>query len=160
MRLPFLSPAPAASVRSLRGADAPAMAAIHAEGFHRAWGAHEIAPMLCDAAVTGQGIGPASGVLYGFVLSRRAADEAEILSIAVARRRRGAGLAGRLLQAHLGRLAAQGAHSLFLEVDQDNAPARALYDRLGFVEVGRRPGYYRRADGGQAMALVMRRSLD
>ena len=48
---------------------------------------------------------------------------------------------------------------MFLEVAKDNAPALALYERFGFVQVGERAGYYRRADGSRATAIVMRKSL-
>jgi [ribosomal protein S18]-alanine N-acetyltransferase len=158
MRLPFMTP-PAASVRALRMADAGRIAELHAEGFHAPWPASECEAMLLDTAVVGQGLGHGAG-LDGFVLSRMAADEAEILTIAVSRRRRGAGLGKRLLQAHLGRLAGLGIRRLFLEVDEGNAAARALYDRLGFEEVGRRNGYYRKPDGSAATALVLKRELD
>ena len=49
--------------------------------------------------------------------------------------------------------------ALFLEVDETNVPALALYRRLGFREVGKRPAYYDRAEGGRSGALVMRRDL-
>jgi ribosomal-protein-alanine N-acetyltransferase len=48
---------------------------------------------------------------------------------------------------------------MFLEVAEDNAPALTLYERFGFVKVGERAGYYRRADGTRATALVMRKLL-
>ena len=54
----------------------------------------------------------------------------------------------------------QGATSLFLEVGVDNEPAIALYEGLGFERVGRRAGYYTRADGEIVDAIVMRRALD
>ena len=84
-----------------------------------------------------------------------AADEAEILSVAIAPAWRGRGLARPLLDLHLRRLAGLGARAVFLEVDEHNAPACRLYRRAGFHEVGRRQGYY---DGG-ATALVLRRDL-
>ncbi|MET0429646.1 MAG: ribosomal-protein-alanine acetyltransferase, partial [Microvirga sp.] len=55
-------------------------------------------------------------------------------------------------------LAPRGARIVFLEVEEGNAPALALYRRLGFREVGRREGYYARPDGTRAAALTM--SLD
>ena len=96
--------------------------------------------------------GPA---LIGFILSRLAAGEAEILSVAIAPAWRGRGFARPLLDLHLRRLAGLGARTVFLEVGEHNAPARRLYRRAGFYEVGRRHGYY---DGG-ATALMLRRDL-
>ena len=74
--------------------------------------------------------------------------------------RRGKGLARRLLDLHLRRLAGLGARTVFLEVDEDNEPARRLYQRAGFREVGRRDAYYRHCAPVPARpppALVLRR---
>jgi [ribosomal protein S18]-alanine N-acetyltransferase len=95
------------------------------------------------------------GKLAGFILSRVAAAEAEILSVAIAPGWRGRGLSRQLLNFHLRRLAGIGIRSVFLEVGEQNAPACQLYRRAGFREVGRRQGYY---EGG-ATALVLRRDL-
>ena len=62
-----------------------------------------------------------------------AADEAEILSIAVAAHYRGRGLSRDLLLTHLGHLAGRGVRTVFLEVEENNAPARRLYQRAGFA---------------------------
>jgi ribosomal-protein-alanine N-acetyltransferase len=138
--------------------DAPALAVLHAASFNRGWSEHEFEQLLtdrnviCDRAAYGR-----SSV--GFILSRRAADEAEILSVAVARAWQGRGLARRLLDLHLRRLAGLGMRAVFLEVDEDNTPARRLYARAGFSEAGRRPGYYPRKAGERASALVLRRDL-
>jgi [ribosomal protein S18]-alanine N-acetyltransferase len=102
---------------------------------------------------------PASGRLRGFVLARLAADEAEILTIAVEPSARGKGVGRALLAENLRQAARAGARTMFLEVDQDNAPALALYDRLGFVKVGERAGYYRRKDGQRATAVIMLKAL-
>jgi [ribosomal protein S18]-alanine N-acetyltransferase len=136
--------------------DARALAAIHAASFHRGWSEHEFEQLLTDRAVVAdRAISGRHNV--GFILSRRAADEAEILSVAVARAWRGRGLARRLLDLHLRRLAGLGLRAVFLEVDEDNTPARRLYARAGFREVGRRAGYY--AQSGGKGALVLRRDL-
>jgi [ribosomal protein S18]-alanine N-acetyltransferase len=63
------------------------------------------------------------------------------------------------MDAVLRRLHAQRAEALFLEVDETNLPAIALYAGLGFHEVGKRPAYYQTAGQRKASALVMRRDL-
>jgi [ribosomal protein S18]-alanine N-acetyltransferase len=149
------------ALRRLVQADAPAMAELHAAGFHRGWSVAEIEALLADRTVDGLGAGRGrdGAVLDGFVLSRLAAGEAEILTIAVSRRARGHGIGRMLLESHLGRLAAAGTREIFLEVDEANAAARALYARQAFVEVGRRKAYYARQDGTRGTALVLRRGL-
>ena len=92
-------------------------------------------------------------------MSRLAADEAEILSIAVAADQRGRGLSRDLLLTHLGHLAGRGVRTIFLEVEENNQPARRLYERTGFPVVGRRERYYQEANGEQLNALLMRRDL-
>jgi ribosomal-protein-alanine N-acetyltransferase len=62
------------------------------------------------------------------------------------------------MDAVLRELHSQRAEALFLEVDEANAPAIALYRRLGFFEVGKRPRYYETGEG-RSGALVMRRDL-
>jgi ribosomal-protein-alanine N-acetyltransferase len=95
----------------------------------------------------------------GFSVSRLAADEAEILSIAVAESHRGRGLSHNLLLTHLGHLAGRGVRTVFLEVEENNPPARRLYERAGFTVVGRRERYYRQGGGEPLNALLMRRDL-
>jgi ribosomal-protein-alanine N-acetyltransferase len=84
-----------------------------------------------------------------------AADEAEILSVAIAPARLRRGFSRPLLDFHLRSLATLGARTVFLEVDERNAPACRLYDGAAFHEVGRRQRYYE----GSATALVLRRDL-
>jgi len=142
------------TIAEVRPADAPAIAAVHAASFRRGWGEDEIQQLLLERNIVAQRI-TAGGKLIGFILSRIAAGEAEILSVAVARGWRGRGLSRQLLDLHLRRLAGIGVRSVFLEVGDRNAPACRLYRRAGFQEVGRRQGYYE--DG--ATALVLRRDL-
>lgn len=138
--------------------DAGAIAALHAASFHRGWSEQEVETLLLDRAVIAHRA-TLGGKFAGFILSRQAADEAEILSVAITAGRRGRGFARGLLTLHLRRLAGLGAHSVFLEVDENNTPAIRLYRRAGFREVGRRPNYYPGADGKPATALVLRRDL-
>jgi ribosomal-protein-alanine N-acetyltransferase len=137
-----------------RPRDAAAIAAVHTASFQRGWGEDEIHRLLIDPSVVAHRARTGE-TLIGFILSRMAAGEAEILSVAVTPARRGRGLSRRLLELHLRRLAGLGARAVFLEVDEHNTPAYRLYRRAGFYEVGRRQGYY---DSGAA-ALVLRRDL-
>jgi [ribosomal protein S18]-alanine N-acetyltransferase len=138
--------------------DARAVAEIHAASFDRPWGLMEFERLLAEENIVSHAAAHDGGS-EGFVLSRLAADEAEILSIAVHPRRRGEGIAGRLLSAHREALMLNRIRTLFLEVEEGNAPAIALYQRQGFSDVSRRDAYYRKADGSAATAIVMRRSL-
>ncbi|MDE2579677.1 MAG: GNAT family N-acetyltransferase [Hyphomicrobiales bacterium] len=149
---------PQLSIGPLSGAQAGACAAIHRASFASPWDEGEIARLIADPAVIADGAF-LKDELAAFVLSRRAADEAEVLTIATHPKKRGAGAAAALLQTHLGRLAQSGAAMLFLEVDSANVAALALYRRFGFAQVGSRFAYYAKADGKRADALVMRRLL-
>lgn len=83
-----------------------------------------------------------------FGLGRAAADEGEVLALAVAPDLRRRGLGAAALAALEASLADQGARRLFLEAAADNAAALALYRRAGWREAGRRRGYYPGAAGG------------
>jgi ribosomal-protein-alanine N-acetyltransferase len=138
--------------------DAAAIAALHAASFRRGWSEQEVEGLLTDRHVIAHRAMTGSK-MAGFIMSRLVEDEAEILSVAVDRARRGRGLARNLLTLHLRRLAGLGARTVFLEVDEHNAPAIRLYDRAGFREISRRPNYYPTAGGEAAAALVLRRDL-
>jgi ribosomal-protein-alanine N-acetyltransferase len=138
--------------------DAAAFAPLHAAAFRRGWSEDEVERLLLDPRVIAHRA-THGRELAGFILSRMAADEAEILSVAVAPRRRGRGIARSLLDLHMRRLAGLGVRALFLEVEETNEPARRLYRRAGFREVGRRPGYYPQSGSSARAALVLRRDL-
>lgn len=138
--------------------DAAAFAALHASSFRRGWSEHELERLLLDRQVIAHRAVSGSA-LVGFILSRMAAGEAEILSVAVAARWQGRGMARRLLDLHLRRLAGLGVGAVFLEVEEGNKPALRLYDRAGFRAVGRRPGYYPQGSGTPQAARVLRRDL-
>lgn len=101
------------------------------------------------------GDGPAAG----FVLSRHAADEEELLLIAVRPEARGRGI-GRALIGELFRHAkARGANRVFLEMRSNN-PARRLYREVGFEPIGERRDYYRMANGERLDAITFGCTLD
>lgn len=95
----------------------------------------------------------------GFALARIAADEAELLLIGVRPSCRRQGLGRALLRHTMAAARARGARLLHLEVRQGNEAAE-LYRQAGFVQVGRRPDYYRGADGALFDALSLSMTLD
>jgi ribosomal-protein-alanine N-acetyltransferase len=103
-----------------------------------------------DAAVPREG-----EVAAGFALTRGAVDEEELLLIAVRPELRGRGIGGALLQRVISEARARGVARLFLEM-RDGNPAESLYRRHGFVPVGRRRNYYRRASSGVLDAITFR----
>jgi ribosomal-protein-alanine N-acetyltransferase len=124
------------------------LARIHATCFERAWDECALRGLL---KTPGTLAFAASG---GFVVLRVAADEAEILTLAVAPDQRGKGTGKALVCAAATRAYNLGARAVFLEVRTSNVAARALYRHLGFFEVGTRKAYY-----GEEDALILRANL-
>lgn len=162
MRIPFFQQrARDYALEPLAAADSDAVAILHQEDFIRPWSGEEFADLLEQDTVFGfvaREVGRRGEAPVGFVLARLAASEGEILTLAVARSHRRRGIGWLLMDAVLRRLHSDRAQSLFLEVDETNAAAIALYRRLGFHEVGQRPAYYS-GSAGRTGALVMRRDL-
>lgn len=149
-------------------ADAPALARLHAMAFDvpgGGWGTGEFHALLRQRTTFGYravrpspaGAPPAEP--RGFVLAREIAGEAEVLTIAVHPAWQGRGIGRLLMDALLRELYARRATELFLEVDEGNAPALRLYERLGFREVGKREAYYEGPGGTPANAITMRLDL-
>jgi ribosomal-protein-alanine N-acetyltransferase len=130
------------------------LAALHARCFTvpRPWSMAEFQTFLAAPATV------LTSQPGGFALGQVMADEAELLTIAVAPADRRRGLGRQLLDAFLSACAARGAAAVFLEVDAGNAPALALYHSAGFLEAGRRRAYYHAPDGSSTDALILRRA--
>ncbi|MBD5804214.1 ribosomal-protein-alanine N-acetyltransferase [Azoarcus sp. Aa7] len=100
------------------------------------------------------GAGP---VAYAVMLT--VIDEAHLLNISVARTVQRRGIGGKLLEYLSSEALRAGATQFFLEVRPSNTTALALYERHGFVAIGRRKGYYPASGGQREDAIVMRREL-
>jgi [ribosomal protein S18]-alanine N-acetyltransferase len=137
-------------------ADAARLAAIHAACFAKSWDAGGIRLFLgvpsCLALIASTALGEPA---QGFLIARRAGDEAELLTLAVHPACRRLELARALLGAAVSNLRAAGSKQLFLEVDEANAPARGLYQSLGAVVVGRRPRYYEHGADADIFSLAL-----
>ena len=138
-----VAPAP----QALRDEDAERLAALHRRCFpEEAWTAESFAALLampgCHGWLTTEDDSPDSP-LTALLLARRAADEAEILTLCVSPEHRRQALAKRLVGCLIETLSQGGTAALHLEVAVNNRAARALYGGFGFVEIGRRPDYYK-----------------
>ena len=140
--------------------DADTITKLHAQGFFRGWPREDFAAYLAEPNRTPAFVAcDSKRRIAGFAMLRLAADEAELMTIAVDKKWRGKGIAKALLRAAVEDLMMSPAKRLFLEVAADNDPALKLYRGSGFAEIGRRAGYYPRPDGTPATALVMSRPL-
>lgn len=133
-----------------------ALAALHALVFHdtpRPWSVGAFSALVRQPT-TLLAVRPG-----GFALGRIAGTEAELLTLAVHPDARRHGLGAGLVLDYEAEAAARGAAESLLEVAVTNVAARALYERLGYAQAGRRPRYYRRDDAPPVDALVLRKVL-
>jgi len=126
----------------------PVMAALQQKCFDDRWSTEAMTALLSQPGVAGSLLVAAdSQVPLGYGLIRVAAGEAEILTFGVDPHHRRSGHGRRILDHLIGQAQAAGAEMVFLEVAETNRAARTLYERRGFIAVGRRSGYYRGAHG-------------
>lgn len=127
------------------------MAIVHARAFsaERSWRVDEITDLMAQDSVF------ELFDAHSFALCRLVLDETELLTLATDPAHRRNGSARAICIKWLNKAQRMGATRAFLEVASDNVAARALYDRLGFVEAGRRKAYYTRKSAPAADALTM-----
>ena len=130
------------AIRKLATSDVPAVFVILQESPEAAAWSHESLLQLASADPAAWVV-ELNGVLVGFLIGRIAADEFEILNMAVSQAHRRSGIGSRLLESALEFSRTVGSARAYLEVRASNAPAISLYARHGFTECGRRAGYYR-----------------
>jgi len=130
--------------------------------FGEAWNRRQVADALAmpsthalviDEAGELIGEGFSAREAAGFVLTRHAADEEELLLVAVAPRFRRRGLGERLIGHFFAEARARAVRKVFLEMRRGN-PAVALYTKIGFTPIGERRNYYRLANGERIDAIT------
>ena len=122
--------------------DVPAIAAIERASFGDPWSEASFRAMFANDGVVALVV-EQRGRLVGYCIAWVIGDEAELANLAVAPDARRRGIGAQLLDALLRELGALGGATVFLEVRDGNAAARALYASRGFSISGRRKGYYR-----------------
>jgi [ribosomal protein S18]-alanine N-acetyltransferase len=133
------------NIRSATAADIPAMLALEKHAATAAhWSHAQYEKLFGDSGTQQVALAlEADGALQGFLVARGIGSEWEIENLAVAGPARRRGLGTRLLGEFLDLLRGKGATAVFLEVRESNRAARALYEKWGFLESGRRKSYYR-----------------
>ena len=144
------------ALRPMVLADLAAVLAVERAAYFSPWAeshfrdslrqAHECWVLVAGEAFLGHGILSA------------VAHEGELLNLCIAPEAQGQGLGAHLLSHLLDRARARDCDEVFLEVRDSNGPARRLYRRAGFREIGRRRGYYPGPEGAED-ARVLRREL-
>lgn len=137
---------------------------IHQASFSNAWSDGEIAELLKSKGTKGLLARKQSDLknpVNAFLIYRCVANELEIITIATNPKARKNGAATILLSQMIRLALSDRMDKIFLEVDETNSSAMALYKKFGFVTIGQRKGYYKSSDktatGGDA--LIMRLDL-
>lgn len=143
-------------IRKMTDREVPQVAELEKLCFSQPWSEKSVAGEL-DNPLALWLVAMEGDCLAGYVGSQTVMDETDMMNLAVAPQFRRQGVGETLVNALTASLKELGSRCLTLEVRDSNGPARALYAKLGFVEVGRRRGYYRdpRED-----ALILRKEWE
>ena len=139
--------------------DAPAMARIHKSGFAHPWDEGALRNLMDKPNCLALAAFEASRELVGFVMTRQADEECEILTIVSDSKKQRSGVANSLMAHVLELSRLRKATRIYLEVASGNKAAIALYQKHGFEEISRRAGYYSQGRTTPEDAIVMARSL-
>ena len=142
-------------IEPMTAAWVPQVAALEPLCFSTPWSESGIAAEL-DNPVSHWYVAVEEGQVRGYAGGHQVLDEAEVMNIATDPAHRRRGIAEALLRHLCAQLQASGAEFILLEVRESNAPARTLYEKLGFAQVGRRPHYYSQPDEA---GIIMRKEL-
>lgn len=140
-------------IRRARDGDVAALARIEIEAFSDPWPESAFRDVLRMPSARTTVAVDKTDIPLAYCVLIVAADQGEIANLAVAKRAHRQGLASQLLNDALAFASANFVVSIFLEVRESNAAARALYHAKNFHQIGRRRGYYQRPPED---ALVLR----
>ncbi len=145
----------------LDGSFAARAAQLHKDGFNPSWPESDFKDHINRPS--DYMIGAYEGEqLFGFILCRAAARQAEILTFITAPKKQRTGIGTALLQRAEQLLKDAGVQQLFLDVAEDNIAAQQLYKKAGYYIYAKRPGYYRRIEGTKTVrigAILLQKAL-
>ena len=129
------------AIRSAALTDVPAILAIEQQAPRAAhWTPEQYSKLVGGGVVL---VAEEAGQLCGFICAKAVASEWEVENVVVAAAFVRRGMANELVRNLIQRAENEAASAILLEVRESNLPARRLYEKHGFREVGRRRGYYR-----------------
>lgn len=134
------------------------MTYIHAEAFANYWNPSDFNDFF-SVSGTHAILAEIDETPVGMAVLRVAGEQADIITIAVRPQYRRHGLATTMMKQSIEKAVSLGADAMFLDVENGNTAAIALYAALGFTQLSRRKLYYRQKDGTYTDALVMTRKL-
>ena len=143
-------------IRNMTAAEVPLVAGLEAVCFNDPWSERSVASEL-DNQLSLWLVAMEGERLAGYVGSQTVMGETDMMNIAVDPEFRRRGFAGQLVDALVAELKTRQSHCLTLEVRASNEPARALYEKLGFQQVGLRKNYYRNP---KEDALILRKEWE
>lgn len=142
-------------IRQMQIGDVSAIAELEKICFSDPWSENSITSEL-NNRLSYWLIAEDDGVVVGYIGSQTVLDAADIMNLAVSPNHRQQGIGQALIQKLVSHLQQSGVIALLLEVRITNTPAIALYEKMGFVQVGRRPKYYHNP---REDALILRKEL-
>ena len=142
-------------IREMKPEDVPAIAELEKQCFSAPWSENMIISSL-ENRLSCWLVAEIEGAIAGYVGSEIVLDSADMMNIAVAPEFRRQGVGAALVNGLVSRLQSKSVSFLLLEVRVSNKPAIAMYEKLGFLQVGFRPRYY---CNPREDAFVMRKEL-
>jgi len=142
-------------IRLMQAGDVPAIAELEKVCFNDPWSENSIASELENRLACWL-VAMEDDQLVGYVGSQTVLDGSDMMNIAVDPNHRRKGVAEALILALVQKLKERSSICLLLEVRASNHPAVSLYEKLGFLQVGRRKNYYRNP---REDALILRKEI-
>lgn len=142
-------------IREMNLADVPAIANLEKICFSDPWSENSITSELHNR-LSYWLVAEDNGQIAGYIGSQSVLDGADVMNLAVSPSYRRQGIGQALIKELVEHLRQRDIIALLLEVRVSNTPAIALYEKLGFVQAGRRPRYYRNP---REDALILRKEL-
>ena len=143
-------------LETMNAAHVAQIAALEKIFFSDPWSERSIASEL-DNKLAFWLVATEGETVAGYIGSQTVMEETDMMNVAVHPDYRRQGIAEALVSGLVEHLKAMGSHCLTLEVRASNAPAIALYEKLGFAEIGRRKNYYRNP---REDALILRKEWE